>query len=558
MPSCVNCGEEISELQYNNFYQLCPACVRIKQLYELSRKGLDLNILKEQIRDDIKKVESIYILRLENRKWWIGKTKNVRRKINSIKRGSGSKWIKENRFISVEKIIQNGDLTSITLDYIKKYGYENVRGTCWYDGPQIYIPKKIRELVAEQKMEEMIEVENINDTINGNNFPVDTIMENKSILNNEEINYLVYILKLENDKWYVGKTTNLKKALQRHKKGLGPPWTTIHKLLKVEEVLENRDLKEVTLNHMRKYGWQNVRGYAWSQWNMKYPPKELRNSNSRESKTFIQGHRVKINKQGYKGEIGKIVGYDGFKYYEIELLKIKKTIKCLEDEIERASQNDIKKHEISLQIDDNLSLKLKDQNLKPLIECLDRNPNFEGLYSLGKYYSLHNYPDIHKSDFLSQKIIQLKSLNEEAAKKITEIFLKFINSSSVLNSIIDKIDYGIMMPTTKNVNHVSLWGKNIFNKLNIKDLTELVYIKPEKAKYFSNYAYKNPHDRELTAKEAFMLNKSSPNFPELNNKKCLILDDVCTTGNQINGLTNLLVSEGVKEVYAFVIGRTKY
>jgi len=30
---------------------------------------------------------------------------------------------------------------------------------------------------------------------------------------------------------------------------------------------------------MKKNGWENVRGYAWSQWNMKNPPKELRNNN---------------------------------------------------------------------------------------------------------------------------------------------------------------------------------------------------------------------------------------------------------------------------------------
>lgn len=34
--------------------------------------------------------------------------------------------------------------------------------------------------------------------------------------------------------------------------------------------------KQITLQYMRKYGWTNVRGYAWSQINLKNPPKDLR------------------------------------------------------------------------------------------------------------------------------------------------------------------------------------------------------------------------------------------------------------------------------------------
>lgn len=43
----------------------------------------------------------------------------------------------------------------------------------------------------------------------------------------------------------------------------------------IEEVFENGDLKQITLDYMRKYGWENVRGYAWSVWNLKHPPKKL-------------------------------------------------------------------------------------------------------------------------------------------------------------------------------------------------------------------------------------------------------------------------------------------
>ncbi len=42
MVNCVNCGEEISETQYNNFRGMCPSCVRlepIKKRAEFEKKS---------------------------------------------------------------------------------------------------------------------------------------------------------------------------------------------------------------------------------------------------------------------------------------------------------------------------------------------------------------------------------------------------------------------------------------------------------------------------------------------------------------------------------------
>lgn len=100
----------------------------------------------------------------------------------------------------------------------------------------------------------------------------------------------VYVLKLENNKWYVGKTSDrqtlyllnterlfyLTKRLKEQKSGTLSPWMQMNKIIGVEDVIEDGDLKTITLNYMKRYGWENVRGYAWSQWNMKNPPKELR------------------------------------------------------------------------------------------------------------------------------------------------------------------------------------------------------------------------------------------------------------------------------------------
>lgn len=277
------------------------------------------------------------------------------------------------------------------------------------------------------------------------------------------------------------------------------------------------------------------------------------------SKVLLQGDKVKIQNQSkYSGEVGEIVGYDGYQYYEIELMSVKKIIKCLEKEIEKASDDDMENYEVEVKVDDKKILKLKAQNLKPSIEALKDNQVFRALYALGKYYSFRDYPETHKNDFLSQKIIELKSLNKKAAQEIAEVYLSFIEGVARIKRITDKIDYIVMMPTTKETNHVSLWGDKICEALNKKNLTKFIYINPEKVDYLKDYVHKDLWGRKLTAKGAFRIDKDKSSFPLLTNKTCLILDDVCTTGNQINALTNLLAEEGIREVYAFVIGKTKF
>ncbi len=195
----------------------------------------------------------VYILKLENEKWWVGRTKKLSSGITVHKDGQGSSWTRDNRVIDTEEIIENGDLTDITLDYMKKYGWENVKGTCFNESYYIYIPKKIKVYIK------------------GQTGGLEFFKEKEEALGPK----FVYILKLEHGKWYVGRSINVERRVKEMKEE-GNTWTQMHKILGVGEVIENGDLKQITLDYMRKYGWENVRGYAWSQWNMKNPPKELR------------------------------------------------------------------------------------------------------------------------------------------------------------------------------------------------------------------------------------------------------------------------------------------
>jgi len=74
--------------------------------------------------------------------------------------------------------------------------------------------------------------------------------------------HVIVILELENDKYYVSETRNLKAFIARLERGEGARWTQIHKYKSVYRILKAGNLKTVTLETMKELGWRRVRGYA--------------------------------------------------------------------------------------------------------------------------------------------------------------------------------------------------------------------------------------------------------------------------------------------------------
>ena len=72
----------------------------------------------------------------------------------------------------------------------------------------------------------------------------------------------VYILELENDKYYVGYTENFDSRMISHFGGNGSKWTKLHKPITILEVSRGgkNDEDKKTIDMMIKYGYQNVRG----------------------------------------------------------------------------------------------------------------------------------------------------------------------------------------------------------------------------------------------------------------------------------------------------------
>lgn len=73
----------------------------------------------------------------------------------------------------------------------------------------------------------------------------------------------VYVLKLEDDKYYVGESTNVEKRIWAHKNDNGSAWTKKHEVeaqISGVEVTNNFNELAQTLEMMRVYGIDNVRG----------------------------------------------------------------------------------------------------------------------------------------------------------------------------------------------------------------------------------------------------------------------------------------------------------
>lgn len=85
-------------------------------------------------------------------------------------------------------------------------------------------------------------------------------------------NIYIYVLKLKNKKYYVGRTKDLDKRIEEHKNGEGSEWTNKYKFVKILEKFEGDvyDEDKYTIKYMDKYGIDNVRGGTFSNIDLSY------------------------------------------------------------------------------------------------------------------------------------------------------------------------------------------------------------------------------------------------------------------------------------------------
>ena len=97
----------------------------------------------------------------------------------------------------------------------------------------------------------------------------------------------VYVLQLANNKYYVGKTTDVLKRFNEHKSGNGSAWTNLHvpkKILECRPLNNDHDENNLTKDYMKKYGVENVRGGAYTQTSLPEPVKSVLNTELNSTK----------------------------------------------------------------------------------------------------------------------------------------------------------------------------------------------------------------------------------------------------------------------------------
>ena len=103
----------------------------------------------------------------------------------------------------------------------------------------------------------------------------------------------IYILKLKQGKYYVGKTSNPNFRIESHFNSEGAEWTKMYKPEKLLEIIDGDDYDEdkYTKMYMDKYGIDNVRGGSYTSIILDKETKNhlVKNSNSTNDRCFKCG-----------------------------------------------------------------------------------------------------------------------------------------------------------------------------------------------------------------------------------------------------------------------------
>jgi len=122
------------------------------------------------------------------------------------------------------------------------------------------------------------------------NIPLSILDNDINIDNIDLTRSYVYVLELEDNRYYVGRTSNFIQRMNEHFTDNGALYTKKYKPIKIKEVIEEKtcyDERDKTLEYMEIYGWENVRGYAWCRETLTKKPKIKNKKESKQIKEYV-------------------------------------------------------------------------------------------------------------------------------------------------------------------------------------------------------------------------------------------------------------------------------
>ncbi|CAA0175477.1 GIY-YIG nuclease family protein [Tenacibaculum maritimum] len=214
----------------------------------------------------------IYVLRLEDDKYYVGQTKDVEDRFGKHKKGkSSSDWTKLNKPIEIIEIIETRftELSeamflenSITIEFMKKYGWKNVRGGdfCTLD------IERLRFLLCK------------NSDLGNELLPI----KNLKRFNLNYHGVFIFVLKLKMGKFFVGTAKNIKLGILKEFNKKGHKWCEMYEPIELVSVKniskydkeKHRDLvNNEVVSLMKETNWLKVRGGDY------FEPNEIKHRN---------------------------------------------------------------------------------------------------------------------------------------------------------------------------------------------------------------------------------------------------------------------------------------
>jgi cellular nucleic acid-binding protein len=198
----------------------------------------------------------VYILKLKNNKYYIGKSENVLHRIDDHKRSKGCKWTSLHKYLSVEKIIPNCDSydeDKYTKLYMSEYGIDNVRGGS-------YTQIELTDQVKEQLLKEL--------SVINNRYHFYKITVPLADRINDFNDHNLYVVKLKDNQYYIGLDNS---ELNTSQQILVNDLVSVYEPESIEKIIpkcNQFDVDKYTKMYMSKYGIENVRGGAYLHLNM--------------------------------------------------------------------------------------------------------------------------------------------------------------------------------------------------------------------------------------------------------------------------------------------------